>query len=410
LPILDTRNEFDADIVGLSGTAILPSISTKDIPFSHPFGFDWEFFVAPDPQYTNLLAPSNTGRDPATNVPLPEGGEFDNATQHAISLGLSVPRGVLGVETDQDLVPPLFRAQDGDRVAVFGRWIVDAGHSDFHSEIHPPLLLASARGVPKVGDPDNPPPDAPPFDATTCRIIGRPYLVSQEFGDGALREHLFKEATKVLCPGFPVSAFLGNCSLHVEAHPRFMPKPFSGIHLINIAVSPPQPRRSPNDKLIVSFHFTVRTGVAVQVIGPGTIFSGTDAVGVIISMNDVGYTGPPLPTRQVINLSMDDLGKANPEARQAYEEGIITAAGAAITGLTNPAAAALLAQGVTTDRYSAPVAASPRDSELTITPATDIAGPTPFSVDDGQPFPVYGFITVEWNRDPTIAIGGNRTA
>ena len=60
---------------------------------------------------------------------------------------LKAPFGVLGVETDQNLVPPSFRdwVTDGARIATFGRWIVDSGHPDFHTEIHAPLLMAVAK-------------------------------------------------------------------------------------------------------------------------------------------------------------------------------------------------------------------------------------------------------------------------
>ena len=84
-----------------------------------------------------------------------------------------IPRGpdgipsLLGVEIDAGLVPAQFAdfkrggVEPGDRVAVFGRWIVDCGHQlpikdengqdrhpgikAFRTEIHPPLLMAAAR-------------------------------------------------------------------------------------------------------------------------------------------------------------------------------------------------------------------------------------------------------------------------
>ena len=75
-------------------------------PFTHPFGFDWEFFVVPDPQYESLLAPSNTGKSSNGVVTDPE---YCDATTHAHdTLGLQAPKGVLGVETDQGLVPEPF--------------------------------------------------------------------------------------------------------------------------------------------------------------------------------------------------------------------------------------------------------------------------------------------------------------
>ena len=95
-------------------------------------------------------------------------------------LNLGVP-GVLGVEIDGAFVPRDYQAQQGDRVAVFGRWIVDCGHTDFQTEIHPSLMLTVAR---------------PTNAGTSVKVISRPFLVSQEFGDGALRQHLEKDCSQ----------------------------------------------------------------------------------------------------------------------------------------------------------------------------------------------------------------------
>src|SRR2546421_4619622 len=177
-PMVDPNDQFDTpgvNLVGLSGWVVRPpevaarhGISDSDVPFTHPFGFDWEFFVAPDPQYDCLLASSNK-HNPNPN------DEYTLAKQAALDSGLSGP-GVLGVETDKDLVPPNYRVVPGDRVAVFGRWIVDTGHSDFHTEIHPPLLVAGAEK--KSQDP------------THSTVVGRPHLVGQQFSDGGLSDPL----------------------------------------------------------------------------------------------------------------------------------------------------------------------------------------------------------------------------
>jgi uncharacterized protein YodC (DUF2158 family) len=187
------NREYEQNVVGLSGLALFPpdvasngGLSSKDVPFTHPFGFDWETFIAPDLAYTPLLAPSNG--------PAASRGEYQDAVAHATN-DLKLAGGVLGVETDQGLIPGIYRAREGDRVAVFGRWIVDCGHDDFHTEIHPPLLFVTARAVPPGSGPDILINDAT-GSVTFSRVIGRPFLVGQEFGDGALRVHLEKEGRK----------------------------------------------------------------------------------------------------------------------------------------------------------------------------------------------------------------------
>src|SRR5262249_39904931 len=156
----------------------------------------------------------------------------------------------IGVETDQDLVPFRYRAQEGDRVAVFGRWIADCGHTDFHTEIHPPLVLVTAREGGGAIDTNI---AVPPTEATSSFIVSRPWLVGQTFESDNLPviDHLVNEVVKVET----------QRSLRVEAHPKIH-KPYSGLYLISYVVRPPTPRRSPNDRLMVSFHFTVRHGIA----------------------------------------------------------------------------------------------------------------------------------------------------
>jgi hypothetical protein len=194
----DPNNEFDLPLTGLSGTIVQePHVSTSDMPFLHPFGNDFEFHVAPDPQYADLVAPTMTDPD------------YVASTQAAnAQFGLKV-KGVVGMEIDSGLVPAQYRPQLGDRTCLWGRWIVDAGHDDFHTEIHPPLLMVGARAVRSSQQPAG----ARTHDATVVRIISRPYLVSQDFGDGGLLEHLVKEVAKVVgIAGIPLS-------LGVEAHP-----------------------------------------------------------------------------------------------------------------------------------------------------------------------------------------------
>src|ERR1700760_4548566 len=55
-------NEEQDDEVGLAGTALKPDMSGADLPFTHPFGTDFEFTIVPDPPYNRLLASAN--KDP----------------------------------------------------------------------------------------------------------------------------------------------------------------------------------------------------------------------------------------------------------------------------------------------------------------------------------------------------------
>jgi hypothetical protein len=366
--------------VGISGVAVFPELSNDDVAFTHPFGFDYEFYVAPDQAYRSLLGPDNIAPD----------DEYRTAKSRAVSLGLWVPKGTLGIETDQDLVPYDYWIKQGDRVAIFGRWISDCGHTPFHTEIHPPLLMVTAR----------PAFDPSETESTSVHIISRPWLVGQTFeGDNlAFGWHMLSEVIKTQ---FPPS------STRVEAHVHIL-KPFSSAHIINLVVRPPTTRQSPNDKLMVSFHFTVRHGVVVKVYQ-----TAPDAVGVLISMNDRAFTMGPLPHKNDWDIPVSDLeDHSTTISRIQLSQGELAAAAAwaftlganpaVVAGIlaTNALAAWFVGRDFLADRYDPPDAPGWPPSQTTTMPVKDLEGNTPFWEDATQPFPVYGQMSLTWERHP----------
>jgi hypothetical protein len=374
-PVLDKRDEFDSKLVACAGTAVGTHVSERDVPFQHPFGagapgFDLNFNIAPDKRFERLLTPTNR-KDRGDQ-------ETVDSVKAARDLGIPV-NGVLHVEIDEGLAPSAMRPIDGDRVAVFGRWIIDCGHDSFSAEIHPPLVLASARSESE--------------NQTHSTVLGRAYLVSQEFGDGALRQHLINEIIRVApkVPGIPVPF-----GTNVEARPRIHTTPFAGIQLMKYFVRPARRRQSADERLMVRFHFTVRSGVTVQV------FHSNDTAGVLISMNDVAYTAAPLPPRQDVNVTIDDLDRLQPGLGPTIRNVLV---GAAVGGgliLGDPASlavlAGVLAQGVRTDVYSPPQPPNVPDSAIISVPIDQLpSADQHFTVEDTQPFPIYGFLDVSWS-------------
>lgn len=371
-PVLNPGNELD-DSVGVSGVALSPQISKNDNWFYHPFGFDYEFYIAVDPQYTqqgnSVLSVTNNGIDIFHNNN--SDTEYSAATKEANEdLGLMIP-GVLGVEWDSGLVPQDYRAQDLDRVVVFGRWIVDAGHPDFHTEIHPPLLLAVARPLSDT--------------ATRSTLIGRPFLVSQQFSNGALREHFIKEIEAVAIPAI----FTGiPGSLRVEAHPKVFTTPFSGVKLYNYLVRTPYKRKSAKDELRMRFHFTVRTGIAIQLYQ-----FDDDTIGVLVLMIDTDYKPPALPTRHDATVSLAELMAYPPLASLLND----IMGSSFVAGFAGGAVNWVLNKGILTDAYDIPTASSQFDQNIRAFSASALNKNNPhFDVDDSQPFPVYGFLEVYW--------------
>jgi hypothetical protein len=388
--VLAPEDEYDESLVGASGWVIHPYLVDKDFPFSHPFDFDWEFELYPDPQYNNLLAPGNTDST-AT--------DYQDEIKRANDMHLpsSAPdhraHGVLGVEFDRALVPPSFRAnvREGDRMAVFGRWIVDCGHDPKHTEIHPPLLLACA-GHRTQGD-----------GSRLTRVIftSRPYLVGQKYSvdtgdiykdnasdDGTFYSHIKHEVEKVL----------SFRSTMVEAHPKIKSFPFRGSHLLHLIVGAPpldaNAGTALNYKLVVSFHFTIRSGFAVEVR-----YNDAGSIAVSITMNAAGYTPPALPHRRDRTYSRTEIDELNHEAGKVYSMvELISGALSLVLGVLAAAVTAILSRGIKTDTYDALKEVDILDAQQAVMNvfATSIPAGAGVSVDDSQPFPLYGWIEAKW--------------
>ena len=78
--VLNPTLEQD-DEVGVAGFAVAVDLSGADLPFTHPFGGDFEFGVVPDAAYTNLLAPRTmilTRPTTTSRMPFPRAAASDS--------------------------------------------------------------------------------------------------------------------------------------------------------------------------------------------------------------------------------------------------------------------------------------------------------------------------------------------
>lgn len=308
--VLDPANEYDDVPVGISGWVVKPEESGADVPFSHPFGFDWEIGIAVDAGLEGFISPANVSAEEGGNDP------NENGIGLADQLGLTVPLGLLGLEWEKDLLPRSYRGQvnHGDRVVTLGRWILDNGHDidgQFRTEIHPPLLLASANVV-------------QPADGSSARtralFISRPFLSGQTYtthldtrfqdgvdDDGPLLSpifdsHSFHELIKVLTFG----------SSQIEMHSKIKAKPFRGNHRAVCTVRPPGPRPSSDAQLLVSYRFNVRTPCQVQLQPHRNDSGDIDGVNVIVDLLERSADGrtydvPAPPANQNEDYSTDQL-------------------------------------------------------------------------------------------------------
>jgi hypothetical protein len=309
--VLEATNEYDDTPVGVSGWVVKPEESGGDVPFSHPFGFDWEFDIAVEKGFEGFISPANVTKEEEN------GGPNANSIALADQLGLTTPLGLLGLEWEKQLLPRSYRGQvnHGDRVAVLGRWILDNGHNvdgQFRTEIHPPLLLASANVV-------------HPADGGVLRtralFISRPYLSGQiytnnlgtRYQDGVdndgpllspiLSSHGFRELIRVLAFG----------STQIEMHSKIKEKPFRGNHRATFTVCPPGPRPTRDAQLLVSYRFNVRTPCQVRLQLSPT----RDGIDVTVDLLEKGrdgrtYQAPALPVSRSENYSTDQLDLLSP--------------------------------------------------------------------------------------------------
>jgi len=385
-PVLDQTDELGSN-VGISGWVCSvnrkpPNDPQADVPFLHPFYNDWTLYLAADPQFSNLLSPGTTiSQDQASRMSTVSGqlSALDYAMQNQIPLPtVNGEPSFIEFEMEQGLVTDEYWPAQGDRVATLGRWIVDCGHSNFSTEIHPPLVLAKA---------------AVSGNETQVKILGRAFLTSQWFdGKTLLRTLLDQLAVKEAEAAAAMALFPPALAAipAMEARPKVLSPPFSGLQSVVFTVRPPSGRLHPEDKLLLSYHFTVRNGVYVSA------FQGAhpDEVAVLILMNDAAYNPAPLPPAIPISIPIGQVGPGGGSGQADIEAVLGVAIG------VNPAVGAVLAKGINTLRYRMPPPQSTVDQDNTVKDQVvdqNLRVPAqPFAVDDSQPYPIYGWLTLRW--------------
>jgi hypothetical protein len=393
---LDHSQDYEkGNVVGCTGWVVAPDYSGADAPFDHPFGFDWEFQVALDDDkngYQALLSPANINPQ-----------ESGIGQLLANEQGLPMRRGLLGVEWDGNLIPQSFKARvrHGDRVAAFGRWILDTGHNFvkfWRTEIHPPLLLVSASVEKNIRAPES----------TRALFMSRPYLPGQHYAvnpanvyldsaddDGPFLSHLVNELVKVITLR----------SRMVEAHPKIKSAPFEGSYQFTVKVRPPARPRG-DYRLAVSFQFTVRRGCSVEVMA-----ADNETVEVIVTLDSGKYTPPKLPTRRNCVYSKDELNALSPGTGTDILaiDVIAPLVGAIISGLGLAIYIEyILQRGIEVDAYDPIPENDVLDSLHAVfnTLPEDIPSGAGVVVDNTQPYPIFGWLDAKWILRNTIPVGG----
>jgi hypothetical protein len=371
-------DQTESEEVALSGWAFNAHPPGDDVWFTHPFGNDLNHDVIPDSAYQGTIATRQKCD-----------GDQMAAIQEARQAGFDA-NDALHVEIDSTFIPGTHDLQDdaflgvrnGDRVAEVGRWITDCGHDDFHSEIHPPLVTVAARQNAAGG--------------THALVYSRPFLVDQDFGDGALFNHLFVGQVFK-------AAFLPGTVL--DASPRLLPQPFKGNHTFSYLLRPAVPRAAPTDRLMVSYALSLRPGISVA------MHPIDDGVRVDITLNERGYLVPQEPPATLVMISQTQIKNANGEAGDFLQT--LQYLGG-INALLN------FGGGVRTRTFAMPAQPPPFVFAATPGSPSNAANNLPISTaesvviadcaqlktcangnsPDTSPWPIFGSIDLNWNRIP----------
>jgi hypothetical protein len=161
--------------VAVSGTLAAFHLGPSDLPMSHVFGDDLSMDLTLDPPFQAFARVLGTGG----------GGDGDGEGGGRLHVELSsgmiphhaAPAAPAGETWRQASDRDLTGFQDGfdhpalgDRVLVQGRWIIDCGHANFQTELHPMSFVAwtHAEGA-----------------TTVARAYAAPYRDAQRYTDDA---------------------------------------------------------------------------------------------------------------------------------------------------------------------------------------------------------------------------------
>lgn len=125
--------------VMVAGTVQSSSFGTGDLPFDHPFGSDFNMDVAVDPQYADFTQQAGQPSPLPMHVELEEGLFPHVPSAHGPATGEDW-RDMS--ERARQNVQPGYLPVPGDRVIVMGRWILDCGHDNYFTELHPLSFMA----------------------------------------------------------------------------------------------------------------------------------------------------------------------------------------------------------------------------------------------------------------------------
>jgi hypothetical protein len=348
-------------LYSVAGSLQNVTLFNGDLPFTHPFGDDMTFDITLDAPYTDLAQVVGTGEA--------EGGAA--GTLHwEIERGLVPHQGPGGDDFLDGFMPV-----DGDRIATYGRWIVDCGHNDFHTEIHPPVFVT-------FGHQDGQSTVAhgwyTPYRYTQL-LNPDPILSSEVSNDARFQDPNTKTFPRYLVAELLRVGHLGPegplcCHDSIQTHQLIEANTESPVDWYVCAPGP----KPGGAHLSVSYGITVRPGVSVTV-------TPDEAIGCAAFHLEIGPSYHPLdPVRKTCLLSWDSLNK---QAQDAIGDPTIDVK-KLIEAQVPPSFIPAVELDPSVDCYDTFQVPAPGEAGNDQSIAT---------VSTDQPYPFYGTMTVSWS-------------
>jgi hypothetical protein len=327
--------------------------TTGDLQFTHPFGADMTFNTILDDPYRPLGQVVGKG---LSGIP-------------PSSLHTEIAEGLVPHGTDGKYLPG-FTPNDNDQVAAYGPWVIDCGHDDFHTEIHPASVLAFAHAE---------------GSTTVSNVFSDPYVVTQLFNPDPAKAADFADTGRthdpdtLIFPKYLVALILGMLGTGPAAYQgndrlvsHMIIDPNRSIHDVTWYVCAPGAIPK-GGTLSVTSNFTKRSGVELTITKRDDI----GCAEITVSQTPA-YTPMTLQRKDceldwnALNVQADlALGRPGLDIRKAIE------------GIVPASIVPNIERNPVVDCYD-PLQAPPVGTSGTTV------------VNDNQPFPFYGQVSVAW--------------
>ena len=187
----------------------------------------------------------------------------------------------------------------------------------------------------------------------------------------------------------------------IVAYPPIFPKPFDGDHLVTFVVRPPVPTPPPEVSVVqgpahleCSYSFTTNKACSVQV---QKSLSDPNAVEVILALNSAGYPNLPEPPSTKVAYSIDSLRTSIPAELSTLTSFLIDV----VSGYQS-----IVHGGNLYVRTYKPLPAPDVTTHaVPFTPLSTLPR-SQVNVQDTQPFPIVGWLKLQWVRSSIVVIGG----